>query len=226
VAHLLDKRYAARIREAIDPLRAASSASLKIGAPPHEGTNTTHYSIIDADGNAVAVTYTLNESFGAHVTAAGTGVLLNNEMDDFTVKLGEANLFGLVQGAQNLIEPGKRPLSSMSPTIVLRGSTPVMVLGTQGGSRIISAVVDTLVNVIDYGMDIQAAVDAPRVHQQWMPEETLVERNAIAPEVRRILESKGHRFRDGRMQNWMCAIVAGRRLQSANDPRGCFALGY
>jgi gamma-glutamyltranspeptidase/glutathione hydrolase len=226
VAHLLDKRYAERIRAAIDPLKTASSAALSIGAPPHEGTNTTHYSIVDAEGNAVAVTYTLNESFGARVTAAGTGVLLNNEMDDFTVKVGEANLFGLVQGAQNLIEPGKRPLSSMSPTIVLRGGTPVMVLGTQGGGRIISAVVHTLVNVIDYGMDIQEAVDAPRFHQQWMPEETLVERNAIAPDVRRILESKGHRFRDGRTQNYMCAIVMGRRYQGANDPRGCSALGY
>ncbi len=237
VAHLLDKGYAARIRAAIDPEKPAASASLRIGSPPHEGSNTTHYSIIDGAGNAVALTYTLNESFGARVTAAGTGVLLNNEMDDFTIKLGEANLFGLVQGQQNHIEPGKRPLSSMSPTIVLRDGKPLMVLGTQGGSRIISAVVHTLVNVIDYGMDIQEAVDAPRFHQQWMPEETLAERFAIAPDARRVLESHGHRFRDGRTQNHMCAILVdapalgarpagANRYYGANGPRGCFALGY
>jgi gamma-glutamyltranspeptidase/glutathione hydrolase len=226
VGRFLDKAYAARIREGIDPLKATPSASLRLGATPHEGTNTTHYSIVDAAGNAVAVTYTLNESFGARVTAAGTGVLLNDEMDDFTVKLGEANLFGLVQGEPNRIEPGKRPLSSMSPTIVLRDGKLAMVLGTQGGSRIISAVVHTLTNVIDYGMDIQQAVDAPRYHQQWMPEETMVERGALSPEARRALESQGHRFRDGWMQNWMCAIVAAEGLQGASAPRGCYAAGY
>lgn len=226
VARFLDKDYAARIRNAIDPRKATASSSLRLGASPHEGTNTTHYSIVDAAGNAVAVTYTLNESFGARVTAAGTGVLLNDEMDDFTAKLGEANLFGLVQGEPNLIAPGKRPLSSMSPTIVLREGKLAMVLGTQGGSRIISAVVHTLVNVIDYEMDIQQAVDAPRFHQQWMPEETLVERGTLAPEARRALETAGHRFRDGRPQNWMCAILAGDRLHGASAPRGCFAAGY
>jgi gamma-glutamyltranspeptidase/glutathione hydrolase len=147
-------------------------------------------------------------------------------MDDFTVKLGEANLFGLVQGEPNLIAPGKRPLSSMSPTIVLREGKLAMVLGTQGGSRIISAVVHTLVNVIDYGMDIQQAVDAPRFHQQWMPEETLVEPEAFANDTRRELESRGHRFRHGWTQNWMCAIVVGERLHGASAPRGCFAAGY
>jgi gamma-glutamyltranspeptidase/glutathione hydrolase len=114
----------------------------------------------------------------------------------------------------------------MSPTIVLREGKLAMVLGTQGGSRIISAVVTTLVNVIDFGMDIQQAVDAPRFHQQWMPEETLVERDAIAAEARRALESRGHRFRDGRAQSWMCAIVAGERLHGASAPRGCYPGGY
>ena len=226
VARFLDKEYAARIRATIAAEKATPSASLRLGAAPHEGTNTTHYSIIDAAGNAVAVTYTLNESFGARVTAAGTGVLLNDEMDDFTIKLGAANLFGLVQGEPNLIEPGKRPLSSMSPTIVTREGKLAMVLGTQGGSRIISAVVHTLVNLIDYGMDVQQAVDAPRFHQQWMPEETLVERDAIAPATRRILEARGHRFRDGRSQDWMCAIVVRDRFYAASAARGCFALGY
>ncbi len=229
VARFLDKRYAARIRAAIDPVKAAPSASLRAGTPPHEGTNTTHYSIVDRDGNAVAVTYTLNESFGARVTAAGTGILLNDEMDDFTTKLGEANLFGLVQGEPNLIAPGKRPLSSMSPTIVLRDGKPFMVVGTPGGGRIITAVVHTLVNVIDYGMNIQEAVDAPRFHQQWLPEETVAEPRAIPPDARRILESQGHRFKDARSMNHMCAIlIANGRYYGANDPRGGtgLALGY
>ena len=229
VARFLDKRYAARIRAAIDPAKATPPASLRVGTPPHEGANTTHYSIIDREGNAVAVTYTLNQAFGARVTAAGTGVLLNDEMDDFTTKLGEANLFGLVQGEPNLVAPGKRPLSSMSPTIVLRGGKPFMVLGTPGGSRIITAVVHTLVNVIDYGMDIQEAVDAPRFHQQWLPEETAAERGAIPPDARRMLEAQGHRFRDVRKMNHMCAIlVANGRYYGANDPRGGtgLAAGY
>ena len=229
VARFLDKEYAARIRATIDPEKATASASLRVGIPPHEGMNTTHYSIVDRLGNAVAVTYTLNDSFGAHVTAKGTGVLLNNEMDDFTTKLGEANLFGLVQGEPNLIAPEKRPLSSMTPTIVLREGKPVMVVGTPGGGRIITAVASTLVNVIDYGMNIQEAVDAPRFHQQWQPEETTAERYAIPPDARRILEADGHRFRDVRSMNHMCAIfIAGGRFFGANDSRNGtgLALGY
>jgi gamma-glutamyltranspeptidase/glutathione hydrolase len=229
LARFLDKRYAARIREAIDMKKAASSRALSPGTPPHEGANTTHYSIVDRFGNAVAVTYTLNEAFGARVVAAGTGVLLNNEMDDFTTKLGEANLFGLVQGEPNLIAPGKRPLSSMSPTIVLREGKPELVVGSPGGGRIITAVVHTLVNVIDYGMDIQQAVDAPRFHQQWLPEETVLEKDAVTPEVRRELEGRGHRFRDGRAGTLVEAIaISGGRFQGASDPRGAtgLALGY
>jgi len=229
VERLLDRKYAAAIRATIDAAKATPSASLRTGTAPHEGMNTTHYSIIDKAGNAVSVTYTLNDSFGARVTAAGTGVILNNEMDDFTVKLGEGNLFGLVQGAPNLIEPGKRPLSSMTPTIVLRGGKPVLIVGTPGGGRITTAVVSTLVNVIDYGMNIQEAVNAPRFHQQWLPEETSAERFAIPPDARRILESWGHRFRDVRSMNHMCAIaIDDDRYYGANDPRGDtgLALGY
>ena len=144
---LLDKAYAAKIRAAIDPSKAAVSKDLKPGVAPHEGSNTTHYSIVDAKGNAVSVTYTLNDWFGAKVTAAGTGVLLNDEMDDFTAKLGVPNIYGLVQGEANAIAPGKRPLSSMSPTIVTKEGKPVMVVGTPGGSRIITAVLHTIINV-------------------------------------------------------------------------------
>jgi len=226
---LLDKAYAERIRAAIDPAKAGVSAAIKPGTPPHEGANTTHYSIIDKDGNAVAVTYTLNEWFGARVTAAGTGVLLNDEMDDFTAKLGVPNVYGLVQGQANAIAPGKRPLSSMSPTIVTREGKPFMILGTPGGSRIINVVVLTILNVVDYGMTIEKAVGAPRFHQQWLPETTSLEPMAIDRETRESLERIGHRFHDSRPQNQVCAIlVAGKRYYGANDPRrgSGLALGY
>jgi gamma-glutamyltranspeptidase/glutathione hydrolase len=239
VAHLIDKAYAQKIRAAIAPDRAAVSMDLKPGVPPHEGSNTTHYSIVDKDGNAVSVTYTLNEWFGARVTAAGTGVLLNDEMDDFTIKPGVPNLYGLVQGEQNRIEPGKRPLSSMSPTIVTKDGKPVMVVGTPGGSRIITATLLTIVNVIDYDMTIQEAVDAPRFHQQWLPETTNVERFALSPDTRKILEGWGHRFGAPQPANHVAAILVGapslrgkpvgnNRYYGANDPRRSsgLALGY
>ena len=234
IERLLDRGYAARIREAIDPKRAGDSRALRPGVPPHaplsEGSNTTHYSIVDDQGNAVAVTYTLNDWFGARVTAAGTGVLLNDEMDDFTAKPGVPNLYGLVQGAANAIAPGKRPLSSMSPTIVTQDGRLLMVLGTPGGSRIISAVVLTLLNVVDYGMTIQEAVDAPRIHQQWLPPTTAVERFALSPDTRRILEGMGHEFTDSPPANHLAAILVGaptfggkpagkNRYYGANDPR-------
>ena len=179
---LLDKDYAAKIRAAIDPNKAGVSKDIKPGVAPHEGSNTTHYSIVDKDGNAVSVTYTLNDWFGAKVTAARTGVLLNNEMDDFTAKLGVPNLYGLVQGEANAIAPGQAAaVSSMSPTIVTKDGKPVIVVGTPGGSRIITAVLQTILNVIDYGMNVQEAVDAPRFHQQWLPDVTNVENFALSP---------------------------------------------
>jgi gamma-glutamyltranspeptidase / glutathione hydrolase len=236
---LLDKAYAAKIRSAIDPSRAAVSKDLKPGVAPHEGSNTTHYSIVDAKGNAVSVTYTLNDWFGAKVTAAGTGVLLNDEMDDFTAKLGVPNIYGLVQGEANAIAPGKRPLSSMSPTIVSKEGKPVMVVGTPGGSRIITAVLHTIINVVDYGMNVQEAVDAPRFHQQWLPNPTNLETFAISPDTRKILESMGHVFAAPQPANHVAAILVGApslggkpvgksRFYGANDPRrnSGLALGY
>ena len=236
---LLDKDYSARIRAAIDPSRAGVSKDLKPGVAPHEGSNTTHYSITDRHGNAVAVTYTLNDWFGAKVTAAGTGVLLNNEMDDFTVKIGVPNIYGLVQGQANAIAPGKRPLSSMSPTIVTKDGKPVMVVGTPGGSRIITAVTHTLLNVIDYGMNVQEAVDAPRFHQQWLPDLTNVDNFALSPDSRRILEDMGHKLGAPQPPNHLAAILIGapalgakpvgkNRFYGANDPRRNtgLALGY
>ena len=236
---LLDKAYAEKIRAVIDPMKAGVSNDVKPGVPPHEGVNTTHYSIVDNAGNAVAVTYTLNDWFGARVTAAGTGVLLNNEMDDFTVKAGVPNMYGLVQGEANAIAPGKRPLSSMSPTIVNKDGKVAIVLGTPGGSRIITAVVHTILNLIDYGMTLQEAVDAPRFHQQWLPEATNTENFAISPDARKILEGMGHKFGNPQPANHMAAILVGapslggkpvgvNRFYGANDPRRNtgLALGY
>jgi gamma-glutamyltranspeptidase/glutathione hydrolase len=230
VEQMLSKAYAARIRAGIDPRRAGISSKLVPGAGFNEGNHTTHYSIADRHGNAVAVTYTLNDWFGARVTAGGTGMLLNNEMDDFTAKVGVPNLYGLVQGENNRIEPGKRPLSSMAPTIVLRDGKPWMILGTPGGSRIITAVTLTMLNVIDYGMDLQEAVDAPRIHQQWLPEETFVEARAISADTRAILESMGHRLTVPQPENHVAAILIGapslaakpvgdRKFHGAIDPR-------
>jgi len=236
---LLDKQYAAHLRTAIDPQHAGDSRAIKPGIETREGTHTTHYSIADRFGNAVAVTYTLNDWFGARVTATGTGVLLNDEMDDFTSKVGVPNMYGLVQGANNKIEPGKRPLSSMTPTIVNKDGKPWMIVGTPGGSRIITAVLHTILNVVDYGMDIQEAVDAPRVHQQWLPEETYVEARALSPDTRALLLGMGHKLTLPPPENHVAAILIGapalnaaavgdNRFYGAVDPRRDtgLALGY
>jgi gamma-glutamyltranspeptidase/glutathione hydrolase len=236
---LLDKRYAGKIRAVIDPKKAGVSKDIKPGVAPHEGSNTTHYSIVDDKGNAVAVTYTLNDWFGAKVLAAGTGVMLNDEMDDFTAKLGVPNLYGLVQGEANAIQPGKRPLSSMSPTIVTKDGKPLLVLGTPGGSRIITATLLTILNVVDYGMNIQEAVDAPRFHQQWLPETTNIERFAFSPDTQKLLTDMGHKLGAPQPANHLAAIIVGapsldgkpvgaNRYYGANDPRRNtgLALGY
>ncbi|BEP47968.1 MULTISPECIES: gamma-glutamyltransferase [Variovorax] len=227
---LLDKGYAEKIRAAIDPKKAGVSKDIKPGVAPHEGSNTTHYSITDQQGNAVSVTYTLNDWFGAKVTADKTGVLLNNEMDDFTAKVGVPNMYGLVQGEANAIAPGKRPLSSMSPTIVSKDGKPVFVVGTPGGSRIITAVLHTILNVVDYGMNVQEAVDAPRFHQQWLPDVTNVETFALSPDTRKILTDMGHNLGVPQPANHLAAIIVGapslggkpvgaNRFYGANDPR-------
>ena len=219
ITELLSDEYAAKLRSAIDPQRAGDSRAIKPGIAPHEGTNTTHYSIADRFGNAVAVTYTLNDWFGARVTAPGTGVLLNDEMDDFTSKVGVPNMYGLVQGANNKIEPGKRPLSSMTPTIVNKNGKPWMIVGTPGGSRIITAVLHTVINVIDYGMDIQEAAAAPRIHQQWLPEETSVEKYALSADTRAILRGFGHKLTEPQPENHIAAILIGEPALNA-PPRG------
>ena len=190
---LLAKDYAAAIRDKIGE-RATPSSAVQPGAAPHEKTETTHYSIVDRDGNAVSTTYTVNGRFGAVVIAPGTGFFLNDEMDDFTVKPGVKNLYGLVQGATNAIAPGKRPLSSMSPTLVTRDGKTFMVLGSPGGSRIISIALQTALNVIDHGMAPQEAVDAPRIHHQWLPDEVYYETRGLSADTLKILAEKGHKM--------------------------------
>jgi gamma-glutamyltranspeptidase/glutathione hydrolase len=193
---LLDKSYAKAIRAKIDPNKSGTSADLKpLGAK--ESVETTHYSIIDDEGNAVAVTYTLNGSFGAGVVAPGTGILLNNEMDDFTSKPGVPNLYGLVQGEANAIAPKKTPLSSMSPTIVTKDGKPFMVIGSPGGSRIITITLEAILNVIDFGMDISQAVNAPRIHHQWQPDKIYLEPYTLSPDTIRALIAMGHTLDDG-----------------------------
>jgi len=227
---LLSPEHAAAIRAMIDPNKATASASLGPGTAPHERLETTHYSVADGAGNAVAVTYTLNGNFGAAVVAPGTGFLLNNEMDDFAAKPGAPNLFGLVQGSANSIMPGKRPLSSMTPTIVSQDGRPVLVLGSPGGPRITTAVLETLTGIIDFGLAPQQAVAAQRFHHQWLPDTLYYERGGLPAETLATLAERGHRLVE--QSSWgaveLIAIGPGRHLLGVNDPRrpGGAAAGY
>jgi gamma-glutamyltranspeptidase/glutathione hydrolase len=229
IGHLLSPDYAAAIRAVIPADRAGVSRSLTPGMPPHEKEQTTHFSVADRAGNAVSVTYTLNGGFGAVVMAPGTGVLLNDEMDDFTSQPGKPNLWGLVQGQANAIAPGKRPLSSMSPTIVMRDGHVALVLGSPGGGRIITITLETALNIIDYGMDPQAAVDAPRVHHQWLPDEIDAEPFALSPDTAALLRGMGYTIHE--RKPWGAAeiiAIAPGIFYGASDPRrpGGLAMGY
>jgi gamma-glutamyltranspeptidase/glutathione hydrolase len=263
IRELADKSYGAKIRNEIKPDRSGISSEIRQGAAPHEGSNTTHFSIIDSAGNAVSMTYTLNDWFGAKVVAAGTGVLMNDEMDDFTPNpdaantpdpgvanapdsgvanapdASVANTYGPIQGNANAIAPGKTPLSSMSPTIITKDDKPILILGTPGGSRIITTVLQTILNVVDFQMNVQEAVDAPRIHHQWLPDITKTEPYALSPDTRRIMENMGYRFENSELANHVDAIMVGapclggtpiglNRYYGANDPRGNtgLALGY
>ena len=219
---LLDPAYLHERRASIDPDHATPSSQLNPGKPAgREGTETTHYSIIDAAGNAVAVTYTLNNSYGSGVTVPGLGFLLNDEMDDFTSKPNSPNLFGLIQGEANAIQPGKRPLSAMTPTIVVRDGKPLLVLGAPGGPRIVTAVLQVLLNVIDFRMNVQDAVDAPRFHHQWKPD-TLYLEQGISPDTVALLQDMGHQvdYSPGVVLARINAILSDRGwLEGAADSR-------
>lgn len=217
---LMSKDYAKKLFAGIDMTRATPAEMIAASAPNlREGQNTTHFSIIDRDGNAVANTYTLNFNYGLGLVAEGTGVLLNNEMDDFTSVPGMANAFGLVQSEANLPEPGKRPLSSMSPTIVMKDGKVVLITGSPGGSRIISAVLQVIVNVIDRGLPVADAVAAPRLHHQWMPDEVRIDRG-FPPEVLEELKARGHQIVEPIAQTSANSIVVLPEAYSGGaDPR-------
>jgi gamma-glutamyltranspeptidase/glutathione hydrolase len=245
VAQLIDKRYGAAWRESIDPTHASASKDLRrpaiftqleqyaaLQAQPAavtEPDHTTHYSVVDPDGDAVAVTTTLNDRFGSRVTAAGLGFLLNDEMDDFAAKQGVPNMFGLIQGPANSIAPGKRPLSAMAPTIVLKGGKLFLVLGSPGGPRIITTVANILMGVLDYGMNIQEAVNAPRFHHQWLPDVISVEQGFPPAEIKP-LEGMGHQVKVG--DHWSdgeCIMIdpkRGERLGASDMRNNGRAIGF
>ena len=231
LAGLLDTGYLAKLRATINPVKATPSVEVQPGQPAGvEKMETTHYSVVDAAGNAVAVTYTLNGGYGNGITVPGLGFLLNNEMDDFSAKPGVANMFGLVQGARNAIAPGKRPLSSMTPTILLKDGQLFMTVGAPGGSRIATAVLQVILNVVDFGMNIQDAIDAPRVHHQWMPDRLSLER-AISPDTVDLLKSRGYDvdYNASVVLAQTAAIVSdGGWLQGGSDGRSAAgkAAGY
>jgi gamma-glutamyltranspeptidase/glutathione hydrolase len=243
VAQLIDKKYGAAWRETIDLEHASASKDLKRPAiftqleqvaavhpwSGREPENTTHYSVIDPAGEAVAVTTTLNGSFGAHVTAGSLGFLLNNEMDDFSSKPGAPNMYGLIQGPANAIGPGKRPLSAMTPTIVSKDGKVFLILGSPGGPTIITTVANILMGVVDYGLDIQEAVNAPRYHHQWIPDAIMLE-DRISPDTVGLLKNQGHAIRvhhfwgDGE-----CIMVdpkTGERLGASDGRNNGKAVGY
>lgn len=230
VSGLISKRYAEQLRRKINPNRAISSEKIIPGNPNQyaEGIDTTHYSVIDKYGNAVANTYTLNFDFGSKLTVAGTGILLNNEMDDFSAKLGVPNAFGLIGGELNAIEPEKRMLSSMTPTIVMKQGKPFLVTGSPGGSTIITITLQIIMNVIDHEMNIAAATNAVRVHHQWLPDELRVEQGLNGDTIS-LLTEKGHKVvvKDA-MGSTQSIIQVGNILSGASDPRrpGALTLGY
>jgi gamma-glutamyltranspeptidase/glutathione hydrolase len=253
VAQLIDKRYGAAWRESINPAHASASKDLRRPAsfsrleqdatahfPSFAGiepNHTTHYSVVDPEGNAVAVTTTLNDNFGSRVTAEGLGFLLNDEMDDFASKQGAPNMFGLIQGPANAIGPGKRPLSAMAPTIVLKDGKLFLVLGSPGGPRIITTVANILMGVVDYRMNIQEAVNAPRFHQQWLPDVSSVE-DEFPPEMVKGLEAMGHHIEFGEMDgdvresDWSdgeCIMIdpkRGDRLGASDKRNNGRAIGF
>jgi gamma-glutamyltranspeptidase/glutathione hydrolase len=229
LARLMSKPYGLKLRAGIDPAHATPARDIRPdGAPPHEGDNTTHFSVVDRFGNAVSNTYTLNFSYGLGLVAEGTGVLLNNELDDFAAKPGAPNAYGLVGGDANAPGPGKRPLSSMTPTIVLKDGRPFLVTGSPGGSRIITAVLQVISNVIDLKLPIAEAVAAPRIHDQWSPDEVVVERGLRADLVSG-LEAFGHKVKEDVPRTSANSILmTPQGLVGAADPRtrGAAAAGY
>lgn len=229
---LTSKEYAERRRKEIDTASATPASLVRAGTVSFkEDRHTTHYVVADQLGNVVSVTYTINDLFGSKAVVKGAGFFLNDEMDDFSAKPGVPNAYGLIGGEANAIEPGKRPLSSMTPTIVLKDGKPFMALGARGGSKIITAVFQTIINVIDYGMNVQQAVDAPRFHHQWLPDELVYEQHAFSDEVVQNLQSKGHTLRRtqhslGELQALWIDSGTGFMYGAPDKREGGVAIGY
>ncbi len=229
VAGLISKAYAESLRATIDPARARPAAEIAAGDPmPYESPETTHYSVMDRWGNVVSNTYTINFGYGSGIVAAGTGILLNNEMDDFSAKPGVPNAYGLLGGDANSVAPAKRPLSSMTPTILFKDGKPLLATGSPGGSRIITTTLQIILNVVDHGMNIAAATAAPRVHHQWLPDELRVEAG-LSPDTIALLESKGHKVVvKNAMGSTQSILRADEGFYGASDPRrqGALTLGF
>ena len=224
IERLLSPAHIREIRARIKPHRETPSSTLGPAPSGQENHNTTHYSVLDRLGNAVALTYTLNDDFGAKVIAGDTGFFLNDEMDDFSAKPGTPNLYGLVGGAANAIAPGKQPLSSMTPTIVLKDGKPLLIVGAPGGARIITTVLEILVNVIDHGMTLQAAIDAPRVHHQWLPDTLGAEAFALSADTAAQLTRDGYRIEP--MEVWNAGNAAEVIGSAPMDPAVAASLGF
>lgn len=226
VKGLTSKEYAAELRGQIEQGKATPSGEVRPGKPQiHEGTNTTHYSVVDKQGNAVSITYTINDYYGSAAAIAGAGFLLNNEMDDFSIKAGVPNLYGLVGGDANAIAPYKRPLSSMSPTIVTKNGQLFLVVGSPGGSRIITTVLQVIMNVIDFDMNIREAVDAPRIHMQWLPDEIRIEKNGLNQDTIHNLTNMGYKLEAKSPMGDVNAIFVDQQkhlMYGAGDPRNEF----
>lgn len=233
VAGLVDKTYAARLRGGIKLDRASTSEDVRAGKPSGaESEETTHFTVVDKDGNAVSNTYTLNNGYGSGVIAEGTGVLLNNEMDDFAAKPGTPNMYGLIQGERNAVAPRKRPLSAMTPTFVMRrDGTLWFAVGSPGGPTIINTVLQVITNVVDYDMNIQQAIDAPRIHHQWLPDEIRYEPYGMSADTFRALERLGHKLTDkprymGDAQGVMIEEKTGVRLGASDSRNDGAPVGY
>lgn len=232
VTELIDKKYAATRRATIDLKHATASSDIGHGEIRiDEGMDTTHFTVVDPAGNVVTNTYTINDLYGSRVVPKGTGVLFNDEMDDFAAQPGKQNMYGLVQGERNSVEPGKRPLSSMTPTIVLRKDGSLwFALGARGGPRIISAVLQSVINIVDHDMDIQQAIDSPRIHQQWFPDEILFEPYGFSADTRNVMSGLGHKF--GERPSYIASATGimitddGARLGAIDSRSDGAAIGY
>ena len=233
VAGLIDKSYATKLRSTINPQRASASVEIHAGQPTgYESEETTHFTVVDAEGNAVANTYTLNNSYGSAAVAEGTGILLNDEMDDFAAKPGTPNMYGLIQGERNAVAPRKRPLSAMTPTFVLRKDGSLwFTVGSPGGPTIINTVLCVITNVIDYNMNIQQAIDFPRIHHQWLPDELVFEPFGLSGDTQKALVALGHKLASPRYLGEAEGIMIEEKTRvrlGATDPRGSdgLAVGY